>query len=464
MTRFTWLYFTWLLIHHLLVWRPTELLWLLRESHDSLICDIWFILIRVIWFVMCVVWCAFSGMTVWHDMWYMIHSDMCDMIHYVCLMIHSVAWLWYVWYDSLICSCVTWFTDMCDIIHPWLTLPHFTLLLLLIHDMIYWHVYTLLLFYFTTHSWHDSLICVIRFIHSCVARLTHVSVSHRLILCLCHMTHSVPVSHGPFVVSMTHLFEYMAHSCVPWLMYSMSHGLWLMHLSVFHDSSIFGWLVFRDSFMFAWLMYLSVFHDRPTQSIMYIPFQVNIFQKGILLIVRYKYLKSCSEDLFSKFQQKSDPPHKIMRYLIYYSTQLASSFPPGRNLPRGNDLYHSCTSFEGASWRGQPLNIFTWFIGSGGSSIWVHGSFVCCMTHVFECVPWLMAHSCVPALIYLSIWYTYGHIWFKMTGCGLLGGENIHTSIYICIYIYIWAGVGERESGCVTHKRVMSHIKESCHT
>ena len=53
------------------------------------------------------------------------------------------------------------------------------------------------------------------------------------------------------------------------------------------------------------------------------------------------------------------PPHKIMRYFIYYSTQLASSFPPGKNLPGGNDLYHSCTSFEGASWRGQPLNIFT---------------------------------------------------------------------------------------------------------
>jgi len=31
----------------------------------------------------------------------------------------------------------------------------------------------------------------------------------------------------------------------------------------------------------------------------------------------------------------------------------------------GNVLYHSCTSFEGASWDGQPLNIFTWFIGAG---------------------------------------------------------------------------------------------------
>jgi len=36
-----------------------------------------------------------------------------------------------------------------------------------------------------------------------------------------------------------------------------------------------------------------------------------------------------------------------------------------RNLPVHNGLYHSCTSFEGAYWRGQPLNIFTWFIGTG---------------------------------------------------------------------------------------------------
>jgi len=31
-----------------------------------------------------------------------------------------------------------------------------------------------------------------------------------------------------------------------------------------------------------------------------------------------------------------------------------------------NDLYHSRISFEGASRGGQPLNLFTWFIGAGG--------------------------------------------------------------------------------------------------
>jgi len=35
---------------------------------------------------------------------------------------------------------------------------------------------------------------------------------------------------------------------------------------------------------------------RPTQSIMYVPLQVGRFQKRILLLVQYKYVKSCSRD------------------------------------------------------------------------------------------------------------------------------------------------------------------------
>ena len=67
--------------------------------------------------------------------------------------------------------------------------------------------------------------------------------------------------------------------------------------------------------------------NRPTQSTMYVPLQVNRSQKSILLIVQYKYFKSCSGDFNS---QESDPPHKIMRYWIYYSTQLFFGFPPDR--------------------------------------------------------------------------------------------------------------------------------------
>ena len=35
---------------------------------------------------------------------------------------------------------------------------------------------------------------------------------------------------------------------------------------------------------------------RPAQSIIYVLLQVNRFQKIVLLIVQYKYLKSCSKD------------------------------------------------------------------------------------------------------------------------------------------------------------------------
>jgi len=57
-------------------------------------------------------------------------------------------------------------------------------------------------------------------------------------------------------------------------------------------------------------------YSRPTQSIMYVPLQVNGFQNSVLLIVQYKYLKSCFGDFYSP---ESDLPHKIMRYWFYYS-------------------------------------------------------------------------------------------------------------------------------------------------
>ena len=60
----------------------------------------------------------------------------------------------------------------------------------------------------------------------------------------------------------------------------------------------------------------SIVVDRLTQSIMYVPLQVNRFQKSILVIVQYKYLRSCSEDFYSP---ESDPPHEIMRYWFYCS-------------------------------------------------------------------------------------------------------------------------------------------------
>ena len=66
---------------------------------------------------------------------------------------------------------------------------------------------------------------------------------------------------------------------------------------------------------------------RPTQSIMHVPLQVNRSQKCILLNVQYKYLKSCCGDFDAP---ESDPPHKIMRYWVYYSTQLCFRVPLDR--------------------------------------------------------------------------------------------------------------------------------------
>jgi len=80
------------------------------------------------------------------------------------------------------------------------------------------------------------------------------------------------------------------------------------------------------SIIYIWIRYI-VLHIRPTQSIMYVPLQVNTSQKCILLIVQYKYIKSCSRDFYSP---ESDPPHKIMRYWVFYSTHLSFGFPPDR--------------------------------------------------------------------------------------------------------------------------------------
>jgi len=66
---------------------------------------------------------------------------------------------------------------------------------------------------------------------------------------------------------------------------------------------------------------------RLTQSIMYVPLQVNRFKKIILLIVQYQYLKSCSRRFYFP---ESDSPHKIILYDVYYSTQLSCWFSPDR--------------------------------------------------------------------------------------------------------------------------------------
>ena len=102
---------------------------------------------------------------------------------------------------------------------------------------------------------------------------------------------------------------------------------------------------------------------RPTQSIMYVPLQVNTSQQYILLIVQYKCIKSCSEHFYSP---KSDPPHKIMRYWAYYSTQLVFGFPPDR-ISQVEMICIGVYQFWKGISAGPALKFFAWFIGAGGN-------------------------------------------------------------------------------------------------
>ena len=111
-------------------------------------------------------------------------------------------------------------------------------------------------------------------------------------------------------------FIFMCHVCVMFYTYT--------HIFV-------GFLLFpvldRHLFYGVYWCNHTPTHIRPTQSIMYVPLQVNRSQKCILLFVQYKYIKSCYGDFNSP---ESDPTHKIMRYWVYYSTQLVFGFPTDR--------------------------------------------------------------------------------------------------------------------------------------
>jgi len=61
-------------------------------------------------------------------------------------------------------------------------------------------------------------------------------------------------------------------------------------------------------------------------------------------------------------------PKKIRVALAIY---LVFSFPYDHAGQMQMFLYHSCTSFKGGSPGGQPLNIFTWYIGAGRWATWI---------------------------------------------------------------------------------------------
>ena len=89
-------------------------------------------------------------------------------------------------------------------------------------------------------------------------------------------------------------------------------------------------------------MYTYRYIHRPTQSIIYVPLQVIRFQKTILLIVQYKYLKSCSgyfilQNLILRIRSCGTSCITQCSWVFHFHLT-------GRNV-----LYHSCTSSEGAS-------------------------------------------------------------------------------------------------------------------
>ena len=73
----------------------------------------------------------------------------------------------------------------------------------------------------------------------------------------------------------------------------MSHT-WMSHVTQANQSChTYEWVMSHMSHI--WIYHVAHV-NHPTQSIMYVPLQVNRFQTSILRIVQYKYWKSCSGD------------------------------------------------------------------------------------------------------------------------------------------------------------------------
>jgi len=130
-----------------------------------------------------------------------------------------------------------------------------------------------------------------------------------------------------------------------------------------------GHLATKEAEHIIYIIYISVYtyniYIRPTQAVMCVPLQVNRFAENILLVVQYRYSKSCSGDFYSP---ESDPPHKFMRYWFYYSIWLGFSFPPDRICQVEIGFVLAVYQFRKGISAGPALQYFTIFIGAGGCS------------------------------------------------------------------------------------------------
>ena len=206
-----------------------------------------------------------------------------------------VTWLIYV-----LNMCVTWFIyviDMCVCIHIHICVCLFACIYLLCmhayicvwHDTFTWVIRVCVYVYiYTFVCWYVNICCV--FEHTYLCDMTLLS-EWRVCVCI-------------YTCIRVCVCMYTSDTCVCvcieiYVCVLVSIHLLCMHayISVWHDS--FTWVIR------VYIRYVSVSHactlahtlTHPTQSIMYVPLQVNRFQKSVLFIVQYKYLKSCSGDL-----------------------------------------------------------------------------------------------------------------------------------------------------------------------
>ena len=256
---------------------------------------------------------------------------------YECVMSH--IWMCHATHMNVSChtyECVVSHLRMCRVTHL----------------NVWWHTYECVVSHiWMCHVTHTNVSC-----HTYECVMSHMNVSRHTYECaMSHICRSCAVRHT-YEWGMSHIWmSYVAR------MHESRHAyecimsqIWTSH--VIHMKS-YGAQTDESCHTYRWVMshiWMSLVTHPPDPTIMYVPLQVNRSQKCILLIVQYKFIKSCSGDFYSP---ESDPPHKIMRYWVYYSTQLVFWISTWQNLWGGNDLYWRCTSFEKAFRRGRPLNI-----------------------------------------------------------------------------------------------------------
>jgi len=167
-----------------------------------------------------------------------------------------------------------------------------------------------------------------------------------------------------------------------------------------------------------------VYICQPTQSIMYVPLQVNRFKKFILLVVQYKYLKSCSRRFYC--------PNLILRTRLcdtMFTTQPSCLF------------YFHLTEFVRRKWfvlavyqfwkgisAGPALKYFTWFIGAGG---------------------YVYLHLC---------WYTWTHI-HTYTHMWMYGCIRVYIHVFLFVYVYIHLCIFEYMYKCILYIYIYINIK-----